>query len=459
MIQESFVQEGKFSWVPAMRRMLHFLLLVCASGQLAAAAPRLPAFPGADGAGKWSKGGRGGRVIAVTNLEDSGPGSLRAALDASGPRTVVFRVSGTIDLKTTLRIREPFVTVAGQTAPGDGICLKGRELFIGDTHDVIVRYLRCRPGDKTSQPGEVDAIGVMSAKDVILDHCSATWSTDECLSVTRDSDRVTVQHCLIAEALTSHGLGSIIASYRGGISFLHNLYASNRARNPRPGAYLTEAGHADDPGPRVDFRHNTLFNWSTGAGYTGSDRADQPERIAMNYAGNYLKPGADTVAAYRAKAFTIFRGAIAELFLEGNQVVDPPQPINMQSELLMVRPGCTLILRDTPVSFEPLAEKLTARAAHLRVLEEVGAAKPKRDAVDARIIAGVRDGTGRQPSALAADAWPTLRSIAPEADSDGDGLPDAWEKAHALDPNDPADAARAASAEGWTHLELWLNSL
>ncbi len=212
---------------------------------------------------------------------------------------------------------------------------------------------------------------------------SATWSTDECLSVTRDSDRVTGQHCLIAEALASHRLGSIIASYRGGISFLHSLYASNRARNPRPGSYLTEPGHADDPGPRIDFSQNTIFKWSTGPGYTGRDHAEKPERIAMNYAGNYLQPGADTGAPYRAKAFTICRGATVEMFPDGNQVENPPQPINVPSELLMVKPGCTLILHDTPAPFETLA----ARAAYLRVLENVGATKPKRDAGDARIIA------------------------------------------------------------------------
>ncbi len=422
-------------------------------------AVRTPAFPGAEGAGQWARGGRGGRVLAVTNLDDSGPGSLRTAVEAKGPRTVVFRVSGTIELKTPLRIREPFITIAGQTAPGDGVCLKNYELQIGQTHDVVVRHLRCRPGDKTSQPGNMDALTLWDVRDVIVDHCSATWSTDECLSVTRDSDRVTVQHCLIAEALTSHGLGSIIAAYRGEISFLHNLYASNRARNPRPGSYLTEPGHADDPGPRIEFRHNTIFNWTTGPGYTGSDVADQPERIAMNYVGNYLKPGADTASAYRATAFTIFRGATAELFVEENLVESPPRPINLQSELLIVRPGATLILRDAPLPFAPAAEKLTAKAAHQLALENVGASKPKRDAVDARIIAGVRDGTGRQPKTLAIDAWPLLRGAEPEADTDGDGLPDAWEHAHHLNANDASDAARVATPEGYTHLEFWLNSL
>ncbi len=440
----------------------------------AAEEPRTLAFPGAEGAGRWAKGGRGGRAIAVTNLDDSGPGSLRAALEAKGPRTVVFRVAGTIELKSPLRIREPFITVAGQTAPGDGICLKNHELQIGQTHDVIVRHLRCRPGDKTSKAGEMDALTLWDARDVIVDHCSATWSTDECLSVTNDSDRVTVQHCLIAEALTTHGLGSIIGSYGGSVSFLHNLYAHNRDRNPRASGYQATPAHADDPGPRIEFRGNTLFNWSSGPGYTGSGYAAEPERIAMNYVGNYLKPGADTAPAYRASAFTVHSGGAAELFLEGNELEKPVRPVFFQSELVTVRPGGTLILRDQPVAIDAGAgagaaadapkerAKPGARAGHLRVLEGVGASKPRRDAVDRRIIAGVRDGSGRQIHTVGVDAWPVLAgggADEAQADADGDGLPDAWESAHGLNPADAADAAHTATPEGWTNLEVWMNSL
>ncbi|MES2598718.1 MAG: pectate lyase [Verrucomicrobiota bacterium] len=440
--------------------MKSYLLLssLLTIGLSAAEALRTPAFPGAEGAGMWAKGGRGGRLITVTNVNDSGPGSLRAALETKGPRTVVFSVSGTLELKTPLRIREPSITIAGQTAPGDGICLKNYELQIGQTHDVIIRHLRCRPGDKTSQAGEMDALTIWDSQDVIVDHCSATWSTDECLSVTNNSDRVTVQHCLIAEALTSHGLGSIIGCYRGSISFLHNLYAHNRDRNPRASGYQATAGHADDPGPRIEFRGNTLFNWSSGAGYTGSGKADAPERIAMNYIGNYLKPGADTSTAYRTAAFSIYSGATAELFLDGNQAHQPPQPLEFQSELLIVRPGATVILLETPFLFEPPAEKLTASAAHARVLAIAGASKPKRDAVDTRIITGVRDDTGRQIKTIPEDAWPQLQSTSPEHDTDGDGLPDAWEKAHGLNPMNAADAV-LTTPEGWTHLEVWMNDL
>jgi pectate lyase len=454
--------------VTAMKSLRHFSRLVILlflwtvaplpmSGE-SGNAKRTPAFPGAGGAGKWAKGGRGGKVITVTNLEDTGPGSLRAAVETPGPRTVLFRVSGTIELIKPLRVAHPYLTIAGQSAPGAGICLKGQELQIGNTHDIVVRHLRCRPGDKTSKAGDMDAIGIWDAKDVIVDHCSATWSTDECLSVTRDSDRVTVQHCLIAEGLTKHSFGSIIASNRGAISYLGNLYANNIARNPRPGGYQAEKEHASDPGPRIDFRNNVVYNWTYGPGYTGTGESASVERIAMNYVGNYLKPGPDTAAGDRARAFTIFQGGTAELFLDGNQL-DPPQPIRFQSELLTVRPGSTLILRDAPLPLDPPADDLTARAAYARVLEGVGAAKPARDAVDAGIIAGVREGTGRQKLTIANDAWPELRGKNLEADSDGDGLPDAWEREHGLNPDDAVDAARLTGPEGWTHLELWLNGL
>lgn len=444
---------------PTLFRCLVASIASCGWCSLAAESPRTLAFPGAEGAGKGAQGGRGGRVIAVTNLDDSGPGSLRAAVEAKGPRTVLFRVSGTIDLKSPLSIKQPFITVAGQTAPGDGICLRGHGLFVSNTHDVIIQHLRCRPGDKTSQPGEMDAISLTSVRDVILDHCSATWSTDECLSVTRDSDRVTVQNCIIAEALTSHALGSIIGAYGGSISFLNNLFASNRARNPRISGYQSEAGHESTPGPRVDFRQNVIFNWYSGPGYTGTGRANEPERIAMNYVSNYLKPGLDTLASQRGFAFTIKAGGTAELFMEGNVHETTRDASGPQSDLLKLLPGAVALPRRTPLDFEVPEEKLTAVDAYARVLENAGAVKPKRDSVDSRIISGVREATGRQPKSLASDAWPQLNETKPESDSDGDGLPDAWEQAHGLNPDDASDDARMAGAQGWTCLELWLHSL
>ena len=178
------------------------LLLAAAPAIVGAAAPsKQKAFPTAEGFGRFAQGGRGGAVLFVDNLNDAGPGSLRAACEAKGPRTVVFRVSGTIQLEKGLVIREPFITIAGQTAPGDGICLANYELYV-KTNDAIVRFLRCRPGN--GRPGERDGITVRECDNVIVDHCSASWAVDEVLSTTK-SKNVTVQWCFITEALHDAG--------------------------------------------------------------------------------------------------------------------------------------------------------------------------------------------------------------------------------------------------------------
>jgi hypothetical protein len=204
------------------------------------------AFPGAEGFGAFSKGGRGGKVLYVTNLNAEGPGSLRWAVEQEGPRTIVFGVSGTIELKDRLNLENPFITIAGQTAPGDGICLKGETLKIL-THDVIVRYIRVRVGDAKFNVGGAnqgkDAIDISVGEDIIVDHCSAGWSLDEAISASTKLptlDRVTVQWCFITEGLNidNHGFGSLIRGTRGAkYSYLHNLYAHNKGRNPRPGNY------------------------------------------------------------------------------------------------------------------------------------------------------------------------------------------------------------------------------
>jgi pectate lyase len=199
----------------------------------------LPAFPGAEGFGANTPGGRGGKVLFVTHLNDSGPGSLRAACEAAGPRIVIFRVSGTIALKTPIVVRQPYLTVAGQTAPGDGICLRDQPFAIA-THDVVVRHIRSRLGDESAQ--EQDAFGVLhGSRDVVIDHVSATWSIDEALSLSGNNQNITIQWCLIGESLRqskhakgAHGYGSL-ARANGPVTFHHNLWIHNDARNPRLG--------------------------------------------------------------------------------------------------------------------------------------------------------------------------------------------------------------------------------
>ena len=262
-------------------------------------AQEIPAFPGAEGFGAYSKGGRGGKVLHVTNLDDKGSGSLRWAIEQKGARTIVFDISGTIELKDRLDIKNPYVTIAGQTAPGDGICLKGETLLIG-THDVIVRYIRCRLGDAKHGIGSLqgkDAISISEGKDIIVDHCSGSWSLDEVLSSSTSKPtltNVTVQWCFITEGLnpSKHGYGSLIRGTGGAkYSYIHNLYAHNLGRNPRPGNYDRNPHTSDPKGLLLDFRNNVIYNW--GGGYAGYN-SDSESVTRLNYVGNYLIPGANS---------------------------------------------------------------------------------------------------------------------------------------------------------------------
>src|SRR4051794_6853731 len=268
----------------------------------AAPAPReLVAFPGAEGAGRLAAGGRGGRVLRVTNLDEGGPGSLRAAIEAEGPRTIVFDVGGTITLKKPLIVRNGRVTVAGQTAPGGGIAVRGY-VFEIRADDVVVRYVRARLGDETKQ--ETDAFTVVSGRRIMVDHVSASWSVDETLSagapIHKPEDALTdltVQWSLIGESLNKsvhskgeHGYGSLIRGAFGArMSFHHNLWAHHAARMPRPGNYLPPK--QDPIGPFFDFRSNVFYDW--GGGYSGydADSGDKASHSAYNFVDNYYKAG------------------------------------------------------------------------------------------------------------------------------------------------------------------------
>ena len=267
-----------------------FALPAAAPTASAASDPRaVPSFPGAEGFGSTTPGGRGGRVIFVTNVNDAGPGSFRAACEAEGPRIVIFRVSGLITLASPIVIKQPYVTIAGQTAPGDGICLRNYT-FVVATHDVIVRYLRSRLGDLSRQ--EADNITLAGgAENVILDHCSATWSVDEALSLAGNVSNVTVQWCLIAEGLNHskhtkgpHGYGSLSRA-NGPVTWHHNLWAHNNARNPRLGD-----NYGRPPYPTFDVRNNVIYNYGEiASGLTQGV-------LKINYVGNYIRPGPDSKA-------------------------------------------------------------------------------------------------------------------------------------------------------------------
>ena len=417
---------------------------------------QIAAFPGAEGFGANAKGGRGGKVLYVVNLDDEGPGSLRWAVEQEGPRVVVFEVSGTIALKKGLTISNPFISIAGQTAPGSGICLRGATLSIA-THDVVIRYLRCRLGDE-GRGG--DAMSIGKGEDIIVDHCSASWSTDEILSASTKNptlSRVTVQWCFITEALNAkgHGFGSLIRGTGGAqYSFLHNLYAHNRGRNPRPGNYDIHPYNEDPEGLLLDFRNNVIYNW--GGGHAGYN-ADAKSVTRLNYVANYLIPGPDSDATGIAYATG---SPYNRAFFTGN-MYNGQLPDNPWS-LVKYRSDWTDEVISAYKQTEPFAAGLVqledARKAYDRVLQSGGANLPQRDAVDTRIVKDVQQRTGRIiKSQMDVGGWPELNSTLAPADADRDGMPDKWESRYGFNPKNAADGSSDKDQDGYTNLEEYLN--
>jgi pectate lyase len=281
-----------------------------------AIATSVPAFPGAEGFGAKATGGRGGRVIAVTNLDDSGAGSLRAALDEKGPRTVVFRVSGNIPLKSDLKLRNGDLTIAGQTAPGDGICLQNYALDFAGASNVIVRYLRIRPGDSSGKG--LDAVGGRGGENIVIDHCSASWSIDETVSLYGGIRNLTVQWCLISESLYQsahakghHGFGGIWGGQNA--SWHHNLLAHHSSRNPR--IVGKSVG-----GQLLDVRNNVIYNWGYNSTYGGDGD------VRVNLVNNVYKPGPATRSNVRARVVNPSQGTVASnWWIAGNLAVGSPE--------------------------------------------------------------------------------------------------------------------------------------
>jgi hypothetical protein len=343
-----------------------------------------PAFPGAEGFGAFAAGGRDGRTIDVENLNDAGPGSLRAALTASGPRTVRFRVGGPIELKSAIAIREPLLTVDAQDAPAPGITLRRHGLEVR-THDVVLRHFRIRIGDADVRlddkninynggQGEYALYIIEGAHDVIADHLSLSWSTNKMLSTTKMSDRVTIQYCILSESLNfaGHGFASITGGNR--VTWHHNLFSHHNNRIVR------FQGAVD-----ADFRNNVIYDWGEGSAYGEFDR--------LNYVGNYLKPGPSTtkLRLFHNGAAVVAPGSIyvADNVMEGNEAVNRDNWQGMgyywfdRRSLAAEKP-----FRAPAVTME------SARDAYWHVLEEAGATRPGRDEVDERTVREVREGTG-----------------------------------------------------------------
>lgn len=455
---------------------------------------KLLAFPGAEGGGAYTFGGRGGKVYVVNTLADAGPGSLREACEQGGARIVVFNVSGIIKLKTPLIIRAPYITIAGQSAPGDGICVAGESVWL-NTHDVVIRFMRFRRGE-TDVTRRDDAIGGNPVGNIIIDHVSASWGLDENMSIYRhvydpkDGSKpeklptvnVTIQNSIFSEALDTynHAFGSTIGGLNS--TFMRNLWASNISRNPSVGMY-------GDFG----FVNNVVFNWWNRSA-DGGDNAS-----FYSFINNYYKPGPITPAgepiSYRIlkpesgrdKRYTTTFGKayITGNIVEGNARVTKdnwdggvqPEAKGDKQKLL------DSIRTNTPL---PMAKVslIDAKQAYTYVLANAGATLPKRDAVDLRIVEQVKTGKiqhvedGKLPAKqnyvkrrLADDSYKKgiISDIAqvggypeykgtPYVDTDKDGMPDAWEIKNGLNPKSSADAVKI-SKSGYANIEVYLNSL
>ncbi len=462
-----------------------FMLLALLCTAATTQAYDLPAFPGADGYGRYVTGGRGGKILHVTNLNDSGEGSLRWAVTQSGARTVVFDVSGTIELKSRLSIKNDNITIAGQTAPGDGICIKNYNVNIS-ANNVIVRYIRCRMGDECAT--EDDAMTGTNRTGVIVDHCSMSWSTDECASFYGNKE-FTLQWCLISESLNtsvhgkgSHGYGGIWGGE--GATFHHNLIAHHKSRTPRLcGSRYT--GRPDDE--RVDLRNNVFYNWGpTNGGYAG-------EGGSYNFVNNYYKPGPST-ATKNSLVHRIFSpnpddgsntnaaGVWGQFYVDGNYF-DPTCP-DLSSTALNniaqvnannrdgIHPTTTApanLHAYTPFEVAAINQHSAAKA-YEKVLMHVGASY-MRDAIDLRIITETATGTytyegskgstkGIIDSQADTEGYITYKQTARLRDTDNDGIPNAWETANGLNPKSAADATMEfPNGGGYTAIEVYINSL
>jgi hypothetical protein len=433
---------------------------------------QIPAFPGAEGFGAMTTGGRGGAVIEVTNLNDAGTGSLRAAIEASGVRTVVFRVAGTIALQSKLTIKNGNITIAGQTAPGDGICLKNYTLTI-DADNVIIRYIRSRMGDEALQ--EDDAMNGRNQKNIIIDHCTGSWSVDECASF-YDNENFTMQWCLLSESLYrsihdkgTHGYGGIWGGK--GASFHHNLLAHHTSRNPR---FCGSRYSNQESLEKVDFRNNVVFNWGFNSGY-GAEGGD------YNLINNYYKPGPATGSGVKDRIFSPnaddgsnsqAAGIWGMFYVDGNYMhgsslvtnnnwngMDPNPSTKSKDEL------------KSDIEFDCAGvTTYSALIAYEQVLANVGCVIPNRDPLDQRIINevitgiptyGASYGAGRGIIDTQADVggWPTLMSGTVPTDTDHDGMPDEWEDANSLDKNNASDRNADSDGDGYTNLEEYLNGL
>ncbi|MCX6208148.1 MAG: T9SS type A sorting domain-containing protein [Bacteroidetes bacterium] len=443
---------------------------------------QLPAFPGAEGFGKYAKGGRGGKVVEVTNLNDTGVGSFRWAFTQhpDTPITIVFKVSGIIDLQSQLKVNRSNFTVAGQTAPGDGICLKGHSFIcngarlasLGGNHgNIIIRYLRSRPGSTLSTG--VYGFDMENCHNVIIDHCSFSWANEECAAL-YDTKNTTVQWCIMSEGLYNAGHAKGVRSYCGvwggqNASYHHNLIAHQNNRTVR-----FNGARAHDTAALIDYRNNVIYNWVSSSSCYGGEIEIPNGYAHTNIVNNFYKPGPSTSSTlkfirpdYPASSVAVARWHLKGNIMNGNAVRtnDNWQGVDFASIPLASRDSAKC---DSAFYVTDSIQMQSAQNAYDSVLVKVGAIYPLRDSTDKRIINETKTGTATGVGSLnklgiidlpsAVGGWNTYNTYNVPDDTDHDGMPDFWEIMKGLDINNPEDRNDTLS-NGYTRLEEYLNSI
>lgn len=464
--------------------LMSFVLIIAFINQpLLESKKGLISFPGAEGFGAYATGGRGGAVVEVTNLQDDGTGSLRDALRqySDQPLTVVFKVAGIIELKSNLRITRSNLTIAGQTAPGDGICLKGNSVIINgasgikgkNNGNIIIRYLRSRPGNN-SKSGSY-GIDIENVSNVIIDHCSFSWANEECAAV-YDVKNLTLQWCIISEGLHDAGHQKGKRAYGGvwggqNVSFHHNLIANQKSRTIR-----FNGSRAHDTLALVDYRNNVIYNWGSENACYGGEVEINGGKSLINVINNYYLPGPATSFTPNFVKFNYNdkrAKGIGNWFISGNVMHnDRKSSINNKHAINLIELPSELtlnILKTESFEIDRYAKLKTQKAARAlaSVLKEVGAKLPRRDNVDFRIIKSVnqqlngiknteRSGIIDSPNEVG--GWPKYNSKYQILDKDHDGMADSWEVKMKLNPRKSSDRNKKNS-KGYTMLELYLNSI
>lgn len=427
--------------------------------------PKLPdgrqrAFPTAEGFGAAAIGGRGGRIIYVTSTDESGPGTLRECVEAAGPRNCVFRVAGTITLQNApLVIRNPFITIVGQTAPGGGIAIRNGDKQIRpsisiETNDVIIRHIRIRPGPHAVKSCCSGALGLYTkaATNVMLDHISFSWGSDETVD-SEEATNFTLQWALVGEPLLNGGPGkrnrarNALFTKGGNITVHHSLFTAGQFRNPQ----IKMA----EPGAIADVVNNVLFSpvWQ----YVIT-LGDEWAKINANIVGNYKLAGRKRISD-RLVYVMEESGKGFSIYLRNNYD-ETYRTSPLQPETAVLPPRFRHYVTTQPFA-APAVRTTSPQQAYLEVLQNAGATMPRRDSVDERLVRQVRERSGKllRSDPEEVGGWPHLEGGTAYSDGDRDGIEDGWEERSGLDPANPLDGAADSDGDGWTNFEEFTHEL